>query len=179
LKLITTAAETEAIARRVSDTGGVYVVPAFVGLGTPYWDMHARGAIVGLTRGSTREVIVRATLESLAYQTRDVVASMRRDSGIRLSRLQVDGGAANNDWLMQFQADLLGIDVVRPSVTANTAKGAAILAGIGIGWWQPKHISTFMGKSDRVFRPRMRQAQRERLYAGWQEAVNRVRTHST
>ena len=176
LKLITTAAETESIARRVPDTGGVYVVPAFVGLGAPHWDMGARGAIVGLTRGTSREILVRATLESLAYQTRDVVESMTRDSGIRLARLQVDGGAASNDWLMQFQADVLGLDVVRPSLIANTAKGAALLAGMAIGWWHPNRLSHLMGRAVRVFHPRMKPAERTRLYAGWQEAVERVRS---
>jgi len=176
LQLITHAAETEAMAKRVKDTGGVYVVPAFVGLGAPYWDMRARGAIMGITRGTTRQVVVRATLESLAYQTRDVVEAMQRDSGVRLKRIQVDGGAAQNNWLMQFQADVLGIDVVRPTLVANTAKGAALLAGIGIGWWQPSRLAAFMGEPDRVFRPRMKHAERDRLYAGWQAAVARVRT---
>ena len=176
LRLITTAAETEAIARKLRDTGGVYLVPAFVGLGAPYWDMGARGAIVGLTRGSSRDVIVRAALESLAYQTRDVVEAMERDSGIRLRRLQVDGGAAQNNWLMQFQADLLGIEVVRPQLVANTAKGAALLAGVGIGWWKPGQLAGFVGHPDRVFKPRMRAAERDRLYAGWRQAVDRVRT---
>ncbi|MBI3088485.1 MAG: glycerol kinase GlpK [Candidatus Omnitrophica bacterium] len=179
LQLIRRAAETEPIARSVRDTGGVYVVPAFVGLGAPYWDMHARGAIVGITRGTTRGVIVRATLESLAYQTRDVVESMRRDSGIRLTRLQVDGGAAQNDWLMQFQADLLGLDVVRPALVAATAKGAAILAGIALGWWRPGRLDGLMGRPERVFHPRMGAQARDRLYAGWQEAVARVRTTGT
>lgn len=176
LRLITQAAETESIARRLTDTGGVYVVPAFVGLGAPYWDMGARGAIVGLTRGTTREVIVRATLESLAYQTRDVVEAMQRDSGIRLRRLQVDGGAARNDVLLQFQADLLGLEVIRPASIANTARGAAMLAGMSIGWWGAKDLAGLMGQPNRIFRPRMSQAQRERLYAGWQDAVRRVRT---
>ena len=176
LRLITTAQETESIARRVKETGGVYVVPAFVGLGAPYWDMGARGAIVGLTRGTTRETLVRATLESLAFQTRDVVEAMQRDSGIRLKRLQVDGGAAQNNWLLQFQADILGIEVVRPKLIANTAKGAAMLAGMAIGWWRPNRLSVLMGSPDRVFRPRMRSAESERLYTGWQEAVARVRT---
>ena len=176
LRLITTAHETEAIARRVKDTGGVYVVPAFVGLGAPYWDMGARGAIVGLTRGTTREMLVRATLESLAFQTRDVVEAMQRDSGIRLERLQVDGGAAQNNWLLQFQADVLGIEVIRPKLIANTAKGAAMLAGMAIGWWRPNRLSVLMGSPDRIFRPRMRPAESERLYTGWQEAVARVRT---
>lgn len=176
LRLITTAAETEAIARSVTDTGGVYVVPAFVGLGAPYWDMHARGAIVGITRGTTREAVVRATLESLAYQTRDVVEAMQRDSGIQLKRLQVDGGAANNNWLMQFQADLLGLDVVRAASVANTAKGAAFLAGLGIGWWGPTRLAGLRGAPDRIFHPRVTSLQRDRRYAGWQAAVKRVRT---
>ena len=177
LQLIRTAAETEQIARRVPSTGGVYVVPAFVGLGAPYWDMEARGAIVGLTRGSSRDMIVRSTLESLAYQTADVVVAMQRDAGVHLSRLQVDGGAAQNNWLMQFQADLLGLDVIRPRMTANTAKGAALLAGIGLRWWQPQRLDGLMGATDRLFHPRMPAAERRRLYAGWQDAVKRVRTH--
>ena len=177
LKIITTAAETEAIARRIPSTGGVYVVPAFVGLGAPYWDMHARGAIVGLTRGAGRDIIVRATLESLAYQTRDVVEAMQQDSGIRLRELRVDGGAAHNNWLMQFQADLLGISVVRPSMVANTGRGAALLAGIGIGWWTPHDVERLAGRPERVFHPRMRARERDQHYAGWCEAVARVRTH--
>ena len=177
LQAIRTAAETEAIARSVKETGGVYVVPAFVGLGAPYWDMDARGAIVGLTRGSSRAVLVRATLESLAYQTRDVVESMERDSGLRLRELRVDGGAARNDWLMQFQADLLGIPILRPSMVANTGKGAALLAGIGVGWWTPKEIERFVSRPEQAFRPRMGEALRRRLYDGWHEAVSRVRSH--
>jgi len=180
LRIIRRAAQTEAIARRVADTGGVYVVPAFVGLGAPYWDMDARGAIVGLTRGTTREIVVRATLESLAYQTRDVVEAMQRDSGIRLRRLQVDGGAATNNWLMQFQADLLGLPVERPAMVANTGKGAALLAGIGLGWWTPKDLSRFLGRPERTFRPTMSSTDRARRYAGWQDAVARVlRVRST
>jgi glycerol kinase len=138
--------------------------------------MDARGAIVGLTRGTSREMLVRATLESLAYQTRDVVESMQRDSGIRLRELRVDGGAARNNWLMQFQADLLGIPVARPSMIANTGKGAALLAGIGLGWWMPRDVAAFVGKPERIFHPRMKPADRHRLYAGWQEAVARVWT---
>ncbi len=176
LGFIRSAAETEPIARRVKETGGVYVVPAFVGLGAPYWDMHARGAIVGLTRGSSREVIVRATLESLAYQTRDVVEAMQRDSRIRLHELRVDGGAARNDWLMQFQADILGIPVVRPAMVANTGKGAALLAGMAIGWWTVQDLERFVGHPEHRFTPRMGTAQRARLYHGWQDAVTRVRT---
>ena len=176
LRLITNASETERIARRLQGTDGVYVVPAFVGLGAPYWDMGARGAVVGLTRGSTREVLVRATLESLAYQTRDVVESMERDSGLRLRELRVDGGAAMNDWLMQFQADILGFPILRPPMVANTGKGVALLAGIGIGWWTPRDVTQLAGRPERVFRPRMSLAERTRLYQGWQEAVSRVRT---
>jgi glycerol kinase len=176
LRLIARAADTEAIARRVHDTGGVYVVPAFVGLGAPYWDMAARGAIVGLTRGTTREIVVRATLESLAYQTRDIVDAMQRDSGIPLRRLQVDGGAAQNDWLMQFQADVLGIEVVRPALVANTAKGAALLAGMALGWWSADRLQQMRERPERTFRPRMSSSRRDRLYRGWQEAVARVRS---
>lgn len=177
LRVIHRAAETAAIARRVKSTGGVYVVPAFVGLGAPYWDMGARGAIVGLTRGSNREIVVRATLESLAYQTRDVVDAMERDSRIHLRELRVDGGAAHNDWLMQFQADLLGIPVVRPAMVANTGKGVALLAGIGIGWWTARDVTRFVGRPERMFTPRMGASARERLYRGWLEAVARVRSH--
>ena len=176
LRVVKRAADTEAIARRVTDTGGVYVVPAFVGLGAPYWDMHARGAVVGLTRGSNREMLIRATLESLAYQTRDVVEAMERDSGIALRELRVDGGAAQNDWLMQFQADMMGRPVVRPPMVANTGRGAALLAGIGIGWWTPRDAARLAGTPEHVFRPRMSGAERRRLYAGWQDAVARVRT---
>lgn len=176
LQLIRRAADTEGLARRVRDTGGVYVVPAFVGLGAPYWDMGARGAIVGLTRGSGREVIVRATLEALAYQTRDVVTAMERDSRLRLRALRVDGGAARNDWLMQFQADVLGIPVLRPALVANTGKGAALLAGLGLGWWTPQQLARMAGRPERVFRPRMGATERDRLYRGWQQAVERVRT---
>ena len=176
LRLIRAAAETDAIARSLPDTGGVYVVPAFVGLGAPYWDMGARGAVIGLTRGSGRAALVRATLESLAYQTRDVARAMERDSGLRLRELQVDGGAARNDWLMQFQADLLGIPVRRPAMVANTGKGAALLAGIALGWWRPDALARFIGRPERTFTPRMGLAQRDRLYAGWQAAVARVRT---
>jgi glycerol kinase len=176
LRLIRDAAETEAIARGIPDTGGVYVVPAFVGLGAPYWDMHARGAVVGLTRGSHRGVLVRATLESLAYQTRDVVEAMERDSRIRLRELRVDGGASRNDWLMQFQADLLGIPVVRPPMAANTGRGAALLAGISIGWWTTRDVIALAGRPERTFTPRMRAVERDRRYRGWCEAVARVRT---
>ena len=178
LRLIRRADETEAIARAVKDTGGVYVVPAFVGLGAPYWDMDARGAVVGLTRGSSREVLIRATLESLAYQTRDVLEAMERDSGIRLRELRVDGGASRNNWLMQFQADILGRPVARPATVANTGRGAAFLAAVGIGWWTPRELSRFVERPERIFHPRMTPSERRRLYAGWQDAVSRVRTEA-
>jgi glycerol kinase len=177
LQIIRAAAETEAIARSVKDTGGVYCVPAFVGLGAPYWDMDARGAIVGLTRGTTQAVIVRATLEALAYQTRDVVEAMQADSGVRLKELRVDGGAAQNDWLMQFQADILGIPVVRPPMINNTGKGAGMLAGIHAGWWQPGQFSALASGASRRFEPRMKRGERESKYSGWREAVARVRSH--
>jgi glycerol kinase len=153
-------------------------VPAFVGLGAPYWDMDARGAVVGLSRGSNRAILVRATLESLAYQTRDVVDAMEQDSGLALRELRVDGGAARNDWLMQFQADILGIPILRPALIANTGRGAAFLAGIGIGWWTPGDIARLAGRPDRVFHPRMKRAERERLYDGWRSAVARVRSRA-
>lgn len=178
LRLIRHASETETIARRVPSTGGVYVVPAFVGLGAPYWDMGARGAVIGLTRGSTRAVLIRATLESLAYQTRDVVESMQRDSRVRLRELRVDGGAAQNDWLMQFQADLLGIPVRRPAMVEHTGKGAGLLAGIGLGWWTPRQTTRFVDRPETRFLPRMGRSERQRLYDGWQEAVARVRSFS-
>ncbi len=176
LRLISDAAQTQAIAARTKDTGGVYLVPAFVGLGAPYWDSGARGAILGLTRGTTRDTIVRAALESLAYQTRDVVEAMQQDSGIRLKRLQVDGGAARNDWLMQFQADMLGLEVVRPALVANTARGAALLAGLQVGWWRHDQFESLLGRPERTFRPRMPVRQRDQLYAGWKEAVERIRS---
>ncbi len=176
LGLIRSASETEAIASSLADTGGVYVVPAFVGLGAPYWDMRARGAIVGLTRGTGRAEIVRATLESLAYQTRDVVEAMNADSGVPLTELRVDGGAAANGFLMQFQADLLGVPVDRPAVLESTAVGAGLLAGLGVGLWKgPEAIKDVMLR-DRRFEPRMHADDRERLYSGWKRAVAQVRT---
>ncbi len=176
LGLIRSAADSEAAARRVDSTLGTYVVPAFTGLGAPYWDADARGAILGLTRGVTADHIIRATLESLAYQTRDVVDAMVADAGKRLRILRVDGGATQNDFLMQFQADILGARVERPEVTETTAAGAAYLAGLGVG--------VFAGGADvekarRVaaeFTPKMRPAERKRLIAGWHDAVARVRT---
>ena len=175
LGILERAADSEAMARSVEDTGGVYLVPAFVGLGAPYWDQRARGTLVGLTRGTTREHLVRATLESIAYQTRDVVECVQRDAGIDLAALRVDGGAAENDFLMQFQADVLGAPLERPAVLEATALGAAVLAGLGSGFWKDRSEieATEVGIS--VFEPRMSADRRDALYAGWRRAVDRSR----
>jgi glycerol kinase len=175
LGLVKDAAETEAAARSVPDAGGVYLVPAFVGLGAPYWDQRARGTLVGLTRGTTREHLVRATLESIAYQTRDVVECVQRDSGIALAALRVDGGAAENDFLMQFQADVLGAPLERPAVLEVTAFGAAVLAGLGVGFWKDRSEIGATGAKITVFEPRMSADRRESLYDGWKRAVDRSR----
>ena len=174
--LIRTAAETEVVAAKTDDTMGVYVVPAFAGLGAPHWDMHARGSIVGLTRGSGRDQIIRATLDSIAYQVRDVVDVMNRDSGIEISELRVDGGAAANNVLMQFQADILGIPVVRPNLVETTAAGAAFLAGLGVGFWSDPHELERSWRRERLFEPKMDGAKRDQLYDGWQKAVRQVLT---
>lgn len=175
LGMIVNAAETEALATSVNDTNGVYFVPAFVGLGAPYWDMNARGAIVGLTRGATRAHIVRAALEAMAYQTRDVIECMQQDSGIKAKELRVDGGATRNDFLCQFQADILGIPVVRPVITETTALGAAYLAGLAVGFWKnDKEIAT-QWQQEKRFEPKMKKPEREALYAGWQQAVKQTR----
>jgi len=176
LGLISAAHETAAIAESVPDTAGVYVVPAFAGLGAPYWDMNARGAIVGLTRGAGRRHIVRATLESLAYQSRDVIDVMNRDSGVAIRELRVDGGAAANDFLMQFQADLLGVPVDRPAMVETTAAGAGFLAGLSVGFWSSVSELDAVRRRDRVFEPRLGADERARLYAGWCQAVARVRS---
>jgi glycerol kinase len=176
LGLVRDAAETEAAARSVEDTGGVYVVPAFVGLGAPHWDERARGAIVGLTRGTTRAHLIRATLESIAYQSRDVVECFSRDAGLRLDALRVDGGACRNDFLMQFQADLLGVPVRRPPVLEVTALGAAALAGLALGFWRDRgELAAATGAGATSFEPRMSAERREDLHAGWRRAVERAR----
>lgn len=175
LGLIATAAESEALAASVPDTGGVYFVPAFVGLGAPHWDSAARGLLTGLTRASGRAHIVRAALESIAYQTRELVEAMQADSGETLSELRVDGGAAANNFLMQFQADMLGCPVVRPEDIETTALGAAYLAGLATGFWRStKDIESFW-RVERVFEPRLVAARREELLAGWRAAVARSR----
>jgi len=175
MKLLRDAAESEAIAAGIKSAEGVYLVPAFVGLGAPYWDQYARGAIVGLTRGSGREQIVRATLESIAYQTRDVVTAMTADSGLALEPLRVDGGAVVNNFLMQFQADILGVPVQRPAVTETTALGAAYLAGLATGFWNSLEEIAGQWRLERSFEPAMSADQREALYSGWQRAVERAR----
>jgi glycerol kinase len=176
LKLIRKAEETEQLARSVPSNGGVYMVPAFVGLGAPFWDPNARGAIVGLTLGSTRAHVGRAVLEAIAYQTRDVVEVMAKATKEPLQMLRADGGAASNDFLMQFQADILGVEVERPKVIETTALGAAYLAGLGVGIWESTEEVGRLRKVERRFRPRLKTSEREALYEGWNEAVSRVRT---
>jgi len=175
LQLIRDAQETEALATSVADSGGVMVVPAFAGLGAPYWDQYARGTIVGLTRGSGRAHIVRATLESMAFQTRDVVEAMLADGDFGLKALRVDGGAVRNNFTMQFQADILGVPVERPAVTETTALGAAYLAGLAVGFWQSQSEIAIQWKLERAFEPTMSADQRETLYAQWKRAVERSR----
>jgi glycerol kinase len=170
------AADTEALARSVPDTAGVYLVPAFAGLGAPWWDPDARGAIVGLTRGAGRAHIVRAALEGIAYQTRDVVDVMNEESGVPLRELRVDGGATANNFLMQFQADILGVPVDRPRLLDTTAAGAALLAGLAVGVWASADALRGTRDRDRLFEPAMAHEQRQRLHAGWQAAVARVRS---
>jgi glycerol kinase len=174
LKVISSAEETEALARNVNSNGGVYFVPAFVGLGAPHWDQYARGTIIGLTRGSTREHVVRAALESIAYQTYDLVSAMRQDSGIDITELRVDGGAARNDFLMQFQADVLGVPVVRPANTETTAAGAAYLAGLAVGFWSGTDELSSMWQREKSFEPRMPTSERKSLLSDWHRAVERA-----
>jgi glycerol kinase len=179
LKFFDSAADVERLASDVLDNGGVYVVPAFAGLGAPHWDPHARGAIVGLTRGSSRAHIARAALESIAYQSADVLEAMQKDSGEALKELRVDGGAAANDLLMQFQADILGVPVVRPKVLETTALGAAYLAGLHTGVWTSKEEIAAQWQMQRRFEPRMPRSEAEGLLERWREAVNRSRRWSS
>jgi glycerol kinase len=175
LGLIEYAAETEAIARSVDDTGGCYFVPAFSGLFAPYWDMYARGVIVGLTRYVNRAHIVRATLEAICYQTRDVMEAMRADSGIDLTALKVDGGATVNNFLMELQADILGVPVVRPTVNETTALGAAYAAGLAVGFWSGLGDLKANWGIDRTFEPAWNEERMAAGYAGWQKAIARTR----
>jgi glycerol kinase len=176
LKILKTASESERLARSVADSQGVYLVPAFVGLGAPYWDMEARGAILGLTRGAGRAHIVRAALEAIAYQCRDVVEVMAGESGMPIREMRVDGGACANDFLMQFQSDILNVRVNRPVQIETTAIGAAFLAGMGVGYWKGAGELARVRKTDRVFEPAMAEEERKRLYGGWQDAVARTRS---
>lgn len=176
LKLIPDAAASEAEARSVADTGGVYVVPAFTGLGAPYWNQYARGTITGITRGFTRAQLVRATLESIAYQTCDICRAMESDAGVELTRLRVDGGASANDLLMQFQSDLLGAEVLRPACIETTALGAAYLAGLAVGYWKDTADIRQNRQTGRVFLPEMRDATRAKLLKGWNRALTTALT---
>jgi len=173
LRLIDNAAFSEHYALKVPDSGGVYVVPAFVGLGAPYWDQYARGTIVGITRGTTKEHFVRATLESLAYQSQDVIKSMEADAGVPIKSIRVDGGATANNFLMQFQADILNTDVIRPKIIESTALGAVYLAGLAVGFYSDKQDIVKNMAQDRVFKPSIQDADRVKLVSGWKEAVKR------
>lgn len=175
LKIVDSAPDTEYFATKVENNGGVYVVPAFTGLGAPYWDMYARGTIVGLTRGSSKAHIIRATLESIAYQTRDVLEAMEADSHIQLKTMRVDGGASANNFLMQFQSDILGIQVERPVVSETTALGAAYLAGLAVGYWEGQKELLDKWKRDSLFIPNMDEEEKEKLYKGWKKAVKRAK----
>jgi glycerol kinase len=171
LHIIDTAPDSEYMATKVKDTNGCYVVPAFTGLGAPYWDQYARGTIVGITRGVNKYHIIRATLESLAYQTNDVIKAMQNDAGITLSSLKVDGGACANNFLMQFQADIIGAPVKRPICVETTAMGAAYLAGLAVGYWASKEEVVKNWKISKIFEPNMSEERRKELVDGWDKAV--------
>jgi glycerol kinase len=172
LRMIKDAKDSEQYAERVESTDGVYVVPAFVGLGTPYWDSDVRGAVFGLTRGTSKEHFIRATLESLAYQTKDVLSAMEADSGIELKTLRVDGGAVKNNFMMHFQSDILNVPVERPVINETTSLGAAYLAGLAVGFWESQEEIAAQWAIDRSFEPEMSEEQRSTLYGGWKKAVN-------
>lgn len=174
LRMIKTAEDSEKYATRVLDTNGVYIVPAFTGLGAPYWDMYARGTMVGLTRGAKKEHIIRATLESIAYQTKDVLKAMEQDSNIKLKLLKVDGGASKNNFLMQFQSDILNVEIDRPKVVETTALGAAYLAGLSVGFYKSKDEITSKWAVDKRFKPGMDKEKMDKLYSGWSKAVSRA-----
>ena len=174
MRFITESSDSEYFARKVSDTGGVYMVPAFTGLGAPHWDMFARGTILGITRGTRRPHIIRAALESIAYQSRDLLAAIEADTGIKLKELKVDGGASANSFLMQFQADIIGCPVCRPVVWETTALGAAYLAGLAVGFWKQEDL-TAAGQIDCVYEPEMEPEKREKLLRGWRKAVERAK----
>ncbi|YCA44228.1 glycerol kinase GlpK [Bacillus sp. JZ8] len=171
LRMFNNAADSQKYAERVESTDGVYMVPAFVGLGTPYWDSDVRGAMFGLTRGTKKEHFVRATLESLAYQTRDVLDAMKEDAGMEIKRLRVDGGAVKNDFLMQFQSDILDVPVERPTINETTALGAAYLAGLAVGFWESRDEIAEKWDVEKAFESKMEDDQRTKLYGGWKKAV--------
>jgi glycerol kinase len=175
LQLIRSAAEIEELARSVPDSGGVYFVPAFTGLGAPHWDQYARGTIVGITRGTTRGHIARAALDSIAFQVADVLEAMEADSGIDIRELRVDGGGSANDLLLEFQAGILGVSVVRPQVQETTALGAAYLAGLAVGYWKSQEDITEQWQVDRAFEPALDPAAAKRLQLDWRRALERSR----
>ena len=176
LRIVNDSSDTDYFASKVKDSGGVYVVPAFVGLGAPYWDMYARGGIVGITRGTNRNHIIRASLESIGYQCRDVIDAMIDDVGHRLVSIKVDGGASKNNFLMQFQADVIGAEVVRPQVVETTALGAAYLAGLAVGYWKDKQEILAHWKMDNTFYPSLEEEKRNKAYRGWKKAIKRCMT---
>ena len=173
LRIISDSSDTEYFATKVEDNGGVYVVPAFVGLGAPYWDMYARGTIVGLTRGTNRNHIIRAALESIAYQTRDVLEAMINDVGYDINCIKVDGGASRNNFLMQFQADLVGKKVIKPIITETTALGAAYLAGLAVGYWSDKEEIAKLWFASEEFEPTISEERRNKYHKKWKKAVER------
>ena len=175
MKILDNAPQSEEYCLSVPDTNGVYVVPAFTGLGAPYWDQYARGAVLGLTRGAGKAHFIRATVESLAYQSYDVIRAMEMDSGVKLNSLRVDGGASANNFLMQFQADISGTDVIRPACIETTALGAAYLAGLAIGFWNNAEEVTENWQMERTFIPSITEQEREKKLRGWKKAVNCTR----
>ena len=176
LRIIDSAPECSQLAETVEDAGGLYIVPAFTGLGAPYWDMHAKGTIVGISRGTGRAQLARAVIESIAYQVRDLIEAMQKDSGLPLKKLRADGGASRSDVLLQFQADLLSAQIERPETVESTALGAAYLAGLASGFWPDREALLTLRAPGRVFQPQMEEEKRNRLYAGWQKAVETART---
>lgn len=179
LRMLGHSAESQSYAESIASTDGVYIVPAFVGMGAPYWRSDVRGAVFGLSRGTTREHFVRASLESIAYQTRDVLMAMEADSGISMHELRADGGAISNDFIAQFQSDILGVPLLRPRVQETTALGAAYLAGLAVGFWGSRHEISAQWQVDREFRPAMNADKREDLYRGWKNAVNSTMSFSS
>jgi glycerol kinase len=175
MRFITESSDSEYYAGKVPNAGGVYLVPAFTGLGAPYWDMYARGCIIGITRGTKRYHIIRAAEESIAYQSFDLLEAMERDTGTKLTKLKVDGGASRDAFLMQFQADIAGTVIQRPLIRETTALGAAYLAGLAVGIWKDLDELRFRWKCDTVFTPRMTAGEREALLSGWHKAVGRSR----